>query len=82
MIETFENQNRNLRHPFYKIMELEHDELNKELQSWDRSKLIEWLRWNDNNGVYDDAASMREFGNILEKNDAINIILKQILDNN
>lgn len=82
MIETFENQSRNLRHPFYKIMELEHDELKKELQSWERSNLIEWLSWNDKNGVYDDASSMREFGNILEKDEAITIILKQILDNN
>ncbi len=82
MMETLENQSRKLRHPFYKIMELEHDELKKELQLWERSKLIEWLSWNDKNGVYDDVESMREFGNILEKDDAINIILNQILDSN
>lgn len=78
MLETLENQSRKFRHPFYKIMDLDHDELNNELQTWERSKLIEWLMWNDSNGVYDDTASMREFGNILEKEEAIKIITTQI----
>jgi len=78
MIETFLDQNRKLRHPFYKIMELGIEELQMELQSWERIELIEWLRWNDKNGVYDDEQSLREFGHILEKDEAIKIILRQI----
>jgi hypothetical protein len=82
MIETFVDQSRNHRHPFYKIMELGIEELQTELQSWERNELIEWLRWNDKNGVYDDEQSLREFGHILEKNEAIKIIINQIHSNN
>ena len=82
MKEPFVEHSRKFRHPFYKIMELEIEELQSELQSWERINLIEWLRWNDKNGVYDDEQSLREFGNILEKDEAIKIIINQIRNNN
>ena len=82
MKETFLEQNRKLRHPFYKIMEIGIEELKTELQSWERIELIEWLRWNDKNGVYDDEQSLREFGLILQKDEAIKIIINQIHSNN
>jgi hypothetical protein len=82
MKETFVDQSRKLRHPFYEIMELGIEELQAELQSWERIELIEWLKWNDKNGVYSDDQSMKEFGNILEKDEAIRIILNQIHSNN
>ncbi|MBP6237479.1 MAG: hypothetical protein KA536_15125 [Saprospiraceae bacterium] len=63
-------------------MELGIEELQAELQSWERIELIEWLKWNDKNGVYSDDQSMKEFGNILEKDEAIRIILNQIHSNN
>ncbi len=50
--------------------------LEKELSS--RLDLIEWLCWNDRKGVYRDEDSMREFDNILSKEDAIGIITIQI----
>lgn len=67
-----------LRHPNYRIAELSDDELQIELNSWSREDLIEWLVWNDRNGVYRDEDSLREFDNILGKEEAISIITRQI----
>jgi hypothetical protein len=69
-----------LRHPYYKLMELHGDLLQSELDSWSREDLIEWLSWNDRNGVYKDEDSLREFDNILSKEEAIEIITKQITE--
>ena len=66
------------RHPYYTIMELRGDVLFNELNSWSRLDLIEWLSWNDRNGVYKDEQSLAEFDNILSKEKAIEIITRQI----
>nr|WP_314498680.1 hypothetical protein [uncultured Chryseobacterium sp.] len=60
-------------------MEKRGDDLETELNSWSRLDLIEWLSWNDRNGVYRDEDSLREFGNTVGKEEAIEIITKQII---
>ena len=72
------NEEEKLKHPFYKLMELRGEALETELNSWSRLDLIEWLSLNDRNGVYKDDDSMREFDNILSKEEAIEIITRQI----
>jgi hypothetical protein len=72
------NQEEKLKHPNYQIMELCVEKLQIELNSWSRSDLIEWLVWNDRNGVYRDEDSLREFDNILGKAEAISIIISQV----
>jgi hypothetical protein len=67
-----------LKHPFYKLMDLRGDALENELNSWTRLDLIEWLCWNDRNGVYKDEQSLQEFGNTVSKEEAIEIITRQI----
>lgn len=67
-----------LKHPYYKLMELRGDALDKELNSWARLDLIEWLCWNDRNGIYKDEQSLQEFGNTVSKEEAIEIITRQI----
>lgn len=69
-----------LKHPNYKITELKDVELETELNSWSRLDLIEWLCWNDKNGVYKDEQSLNEFGNIVSKKEAIEIMTRQILE--
>ena len=54
------------------------NELKSLLESWERETLIKWLVNNDSNGIYKDADSLNEFGNILGKDEAIEIILNQI----
>lgn len=79
-MNTYISEEEKLRHPYYKLMELRGDTLQSELNSWSREDLIEWLCWNDRNGVYKDEDSMREFDNILSKEEAIEIIIKQITE--
>lgn len=73
-------EEQKLRHPNYQVMELKGNALEKELNSWSREDLIEWLSWNDRNGVYKDEDSMREFGTTVSKEEAIEIITRQILE--
>jgi hypothetical protein len=56
----FKSEDEKLRHSFYKVMEHEGEDLYNILNSWSREKLIDWLSWNDRNGVYRDEESMRE----------------------
>lgn len=72
------NEEEKLKHPYYKLMELRADVLKNELDSWSRLDLIEWLCWNDRNGVYRDEDSLNEFGNTVSKEEAIEIISRQI----
>lgn len=74
------SEEEKLKHPYYKLMELKGEALEKELISWSRLDLIEWLSWNDRNGVYRDNESLQEFGNIVSKEEAIEIITRQITE--
>lgn len=74
------DESEKLNHPYYKLMELRGDSLKTELNSWSRLELIEWLCWNDKNGVYRDEESLGEFGNIMTKEEAIEIITNQITE--
>lgn len=79
-MSTIINEEEKLKHPFYKLMELRGDALVTELYSWSRLDLIEWLCRNDGNGVYKDEESMQEFGNKVSKDEAIEIITRQITE--
>lgn len=79
MARSFTEQEK-LNHPYYKLMDLRGDELAIELSSWSRLDLIEWLCWNDRNGIYKDEDSIREFDNIVTKEEAIEIISRQITE--
>ena len=69
-----------LRHPYYRVMELKGNDLDNELTSWSRQNVIDWLCWNDSNGVYKDEDSLQEFDIILSKDKAIEIMTRQILE--
>jgi hypothetical protein len=79
-MSTYISEEEKLKHPYYKLMELRGEALETELNSWSRLELIEWLCWNDRNGVYRDEQSMQEFDNILGKEEAIEIITRQITE--
>lgn len=59
-------------------MERTDDDPTATLKSWTTMELIEWLCWNDSNGIYNDEDSLRELGEILNKEKAIGIIIGQI----
>ena len=79
-MSTIINEEEKLKHPYYKLMALRDDALETELNSWSRLDLIEWLCWNDRNGVYRDNESLQEFGDIVNKVEAIEIITRQITE--
>lgn len=72
------SEEEKLRDPNCQIMELSGGKLQVELMSWSRIDLIEWLAWNDRNGIYRDEDSLSEIGDILGKSEAISIITRQI----
>ena len=77
-MNILESNEEKLKHPYYKLMESRGVTLETELNSWSRLDLIEWLCWNDRNGIYRDVESFKEFGNLVSKAEAIEIITRQI----
>lgn len=77
-MNAYVNEHKKLKHPYYKVMELRGESLQLELNTWSRLDLIEWLCWNDRNGVYRDEDSLREFDNILSREEALEIVTRQI----
>jgi hypothetical protein len=43
-----------------------------------RQDIIEWLTWNDRNGIYSDEQSLKELGNIMSKEEGMEIMLRHI----
>lgn len=78
---TIISEKEKLKHPYYKVMDLSREELKLKLTSWTRLELIDWLCWNDRNGIYKDEESLDEIGNILQKEEAMSIVMRQILEN-
>jgi len=62
----------------YQIMELRGEALQKEIATLNRHCIIDWLQWNDPNGIYTDEASMQEFGNAMSIEEGIEIMTRQI----
>jgi hypothetical protein len=79
-MKIFISEDEKSRHPFYTIMDLKGDVLFSELNSWSRLDLIEWLSWNDSNGVYKDEDSLREFDQIISREEALEIMVRQITE--
>lgn len=46
-----------------------------------REEIISWLSWNDNNGIYTDKESLKEFGGKMSKQEGIEIMKRQIEEN-
>lgn len=46
-----------------------------------REDIIEWLMWNDPNGIYADESSLKEFGNVMLRTEGIEILLRQVYEN-
>jgi hypothetical protein len=46
-----------------------------------RNDIIEWLSWNDPNGIYNDEQSLKELGNVMTKEEGVEILLRQVEEN-
>lgn len=65
---------------FYSIMDASEEILNSFLNDATREELIIWLSWNDPNGVYTDEDSMDEYDNVMTKEEGVDYMKKQILN--
>ena len=54
-----------------------HNLSKREVKEMTREQLIEVLEWNDPNGVYNDEDSILEFGEIMTREEAEMIIIRQ-----
>ena len=48
------------------------------LPAMSREDIIEWLSWNDRNGIYSDEQSLKELGNVMSRDEGIEIMIRQI----
>jgi hypothetical protein len=51
------------------------------LNSLTREDITEWLIWNDPNGIYSDEQSLKEMGNIMSREEGLEIMHRQIEEN-
>ena len=65
---------------YSEILELSQESLGQFLSHSTREEIINWLQWNDPNGIYSDKLSISEIGEILSKEEGIEIIKRQVLE--
>jgi hypothetical protein len=67
------------KHVNYRYVFMNELELRAELKGWCRQDLINWLKWNDANGIYDDEQSFSEIGCIMSYEEGVEIMINQII---
>lgn len=63
---------------FSRLTALSDAELDQELNRWTREDFIQFLTWNDSNGIYTDEDSLKELGNIMTREEGYEIAFRQI----
>jgi hypothetical protein len=63
------------------LTSLSEDRLITLVNAMSRIDIIDWLSWNDPNGIYKDEQSIKELGNIMSKDEGLEILLRQIEEN-
>jgi hypothetical protein len=80
-MENYEIKKLVEKHGNYRYIFMNEVELRDELRNWCRQDLINWLKWNDRNGIYDDEQSMAEIGCIMTYEEGVEIMINQIIQN-
>ncbi len=66
---------------YQSICDLPNDNLISLVNAFSRKDIIEWLMWNDPNGIYSGELSLMEFGSIMKKEEGLEILIRQIEEN-
>lgn len=66
---------------YQSLTQLSDRELITLVNGMNRKAIIEWLTWNDPNGIYQDDQSLSELGNIMSRDEGIEILLRQVIEN-
>jgi hypothetical protein len=72
---------KNSGYKYESLTEIPHDNLILLINAMTREDIIDWLSWNDPNGIYCDQQSLKELGNIMTREEGMEILLKQVEDN-
>jgi len=72
---------KNFGYKYDTLTEISESNLILLVNSMNREDIIEWLSWNDPNGIYHDQQSLKELGNIMSKEEGIEILLRQVEEN-
>jgi hypothetical protein len=72
---------KNFGYTYQSFVELSDERLILLVNAMTREDLIEWLSWNDPNGIYQDEQSLKELGNVMSREEGIEILLRQIEEN-
>lgn len=64
---------------FRRFLDLPENELKESVHQLSRDEIINWLCWNDKNGIYRDKDSLAEFGNMMTLEEGREIMIRQIL---
>ncbi len=60
------------------LIDISEDKLIVLSNGMSRQDIIDWLAWNDRNGIYRDEDSIKELGNIMSREEGIEIMIRQI----
>ena len=66
---------------YQSLTTLDEDQLILLINAMSRQDIIEWLSWNDPNGIYHDEHSLKELGNKMSRTEGIEILMRQVEDN-
>jgi len=72
---------KNSSYSFADFAEIPLDNLLLLIPAMTRQDIVCWLAWNDPNGIYQDNQSLKELGNIMTRDEGIEIMLRQIEEN-
>lgn len=67
--------------PYLSVVEISEAALLQLVNGLSRTDIIEWLMWNDPNGVYSDEQSLKEFGAVMSREEGLEIMLRQAEEN-
>lgn len=65
----------------YQVMELSEADLENELSTWPKEKIISWLDWNDPNGIWTDEDAIAEGYEPFTKESAKEYLIKMLSRN-
>lgn len=65
------------KNPNYQYKFMPEVDLRNELKTWSRQDLINWLSWNDPNGIYRDEESLAELGCVMTYDEGFEIMVRQ-----
>lgn len=72
---------KNYGYKYQTLTEITESKLILLVNAMSREDLIEWLSWNDPNGIYQDQQSLKELGNVMSRDEGMEILLRQVEEN-